>query len=237
MAPSDKFQPSLYFKLGSGGSYSMQADINNPNPAFWDASPQGYNGDIGQSALFSAAMGYNYSKRISTDFEFIYHPSFNYTKYQTSTATNTIFFNGDKTRYFNLESDSIMWNMYFHGKGYSDALTYQVHNNIFVEPFIGGGIGAAFNTVSNFHSIKLSVMSPCTVLAHPSDEMVDFKQLHYLIRFLQCFNCSIQLIFSTVTFAITSKASCVRKPWWLVITTLGNVVNRIKISSWIISRE
>ena len=153
MGPMDNFNPSLYFKVGSGGSYSMSAGINNPNPAYWDASPQGYNGDVGQSALYSAAIGYNYSQLISTDFEYIYRPSFNYTKYQTSTATNTIFFNGDKTRYFNLESNSLMWNIYLHGKGYSDTLTYHLYDNFFVEPFIGGGIGAAFNTVSNFHSI------------------------------------------------------------------------------------
>ena len=153
MGPINTFFPSLYFKVGSGGSYSMPAGINNPDPAYWDASPQGYNGDVGQSALYSAAIGYNYSKLISTDFEYIYRPSFNYTKYQTSTATNTIFFNGDKTRYFNLQSNSLMWNVYLHGKGYSDGLIYQLHKNISVEPFIGGWIGAAFNTVSNFNSI------------------------------------------------------------------------------------
>ena len=154
MGPINTFFPSLYFKVGSGGSYSMPAGINNPDPAYWDASPQGYNGDVGQSALYSAAIGYNYSKLISTDFEYIYRPSFNYTKYQTSTASGTVSFNGNKTRNFNLQSNSLMWNVYLHGKGYDDALNYNVHDDIFMEPFVGGGLGVAFNTLSNFHSNK-----------------------------------------------------------------------------------
>lgn len=152
MGPVDTFTPSLYFKVGSGGSYSMPAGINNPDPTYWDATPQGYNGDVGQSALYSAAIGYNFSKLISSDFEFIYRPNFNYAKFQTSDAVSTVEFNGDKTRIFDLQSNSVMWNVYLHGKGYSDALNYQVYNDISVEPFVGGGIGVAFNTVSNFHS-------------------------------------------------------------------------------------
>jgi opacity protein-like surface antigen len=155
MGPIDNFKPSLYFKVGSGGSYSMSAGINNPNPTYWDASPQGYNGDVGQSALYSAAIGYSYSKLISTDFEYIYRPSFNYIKYQTSTASQTIAFNGNKTRIFNLQSNSLMWNVYLHGKGYSDDLNYNVYDDIFMEPFVGGGLGVAFNTVSNFHSNRV----------------------------------------------------------------------------------
>lgn len=153
MGPNHTFTPSLYFKVGSGGSYSMPAGMSNPDPAYWDASPQGYNGDIGQSALYSAAIGYHFSELISSDFEFIYRPGFNYTKYQSSSAVDTLDFNGDKTRFFDLQSNSLMWNVYLHGKGYSDALHYEIYNDIFVEPFVGGGIGVAFNTVSNFHSV------------------------------------------------------------------------------------
>lgn len=165
MGAVETFNPSLYFKVGSGGSYSMPAGIDNPNPAYWDASSQGYNGTVGQSALYSAAIGYNFSKLISTDFEFIYRPSFSYKKFQDSNASTTVEFNGDKTRLFNLESNSLMWNVYLHGKGYSDALTYQIHDNLFVEPFVGGGIGVAFNTVSNFHSI--------TTASEPTAMMLD----------------------------------------------------------------
>ncbi len=153
MANTDQFNTSLYFKLGSGGSYSMSAGIDNPNPVYWDASPQGYNGNIGQSAIYSAALGYNLSKIISSDFEFIYRPSYHYSKYQTSTAVNTIFFNGNKTRYFDVQSNSIMWNAYLHGGSYSNTLNLELIRGLFIQPFIGGGLGVGLNTVYNFHSI------------------------------------------------------------------------------------
>lgn len=39
------------------------------DPVYWDASPQGYNGSVGNTAIYSAAFGYNYSQLISGDFE------------------------------------------------------------------------------------------------------------------------------------------------------------------------
>jgi opacity protein-like surface antigen len=153
MGPVDSFKPSAYVKLGSGGSYSMDARIF-ADPAFWDASPQGYNGTVNNTALYSAAFGYNYSPLISTDIEYIYRPSYSYSKFQTSTASTTPGFIGDTTRHFNLQSNSLMANLYVHGAGISDYLKMNVKNIFSIEPFIGGGLGVAFNTVSNFNSLE-----------------------------------------------------------------------------------
>jgi opacity protein-like surface antigen len=153
----DVFKQSAYIKLGSGGSYSMNSNIS-PNSAYWDVSPQGYDGNIGSTAIYSAAFGYNYSKLISADIEYIYRPSYTYSKYQTSTNASSVNFSGNKTRYFDLQSNSLMANLYLHGQGVSDKMKLDVSRGFSIEPFVGAGIGVAFNTMSNFHSV--SVVTP-----------------------------------------------------------------------------
>lgn len=80
------------------------------DPTYWDASPQGYNETVGNAAIYSAAFGYNYSQLISADIEYIYRPSYSYSKFQTSTSNTTSYYNGAKTRYFDLQSNSLMAN-------------------------------------------------------------------------------------------------------------------------------
>lgn len=147
------FKQSAYIKLGSGGSYSMNTEVF-ANTAFWDASPQGYGGNVGNTIVYSAAFGYNYSPLISGDIEYIYRPSYSYSKFQTSTASTTPNFNGNKTRYFDLQSNSLMANLYLHGAAMSDSLKVDLWHAYAIEPFVGGGLGVGFNNVSNFHSVK-----------------------------------------------------------------------------------
>lgn len=142
--------PQNYLKFSSGGSFSYTSHIY-ADPIYWDASPQGYNGKLGHSALYGVAGGRHFNPLWSGDIEFIYRPSFHYKKYQTSTAYNTIFFNGEKNRYFNFESNSLMANLYLNGSGLSDRF-----NNFGAEPFIGGGLGVAFNTIKDFHTQRFS---------------------------------------------------------------------------------
>jgi opacity protein-like surface antigen len=103
-----------------------------------------------KTALYSAAVGYNPSDLYSVDVEYIYRPNYTYEKYQTSTAVDTIKFNGNKTRYFNLQSNSLMANLYLHGSNYARTFWQDFR----IQPFIGAGIGVGFNKVSNFHSEK-----------------------------------------------------------------------------------
>lgn len=124
------------------------------DPVFWDVSPQGYDGNVGKTAIYSAAFGYNYSPLISGDIEYIYRPSYSYSKFQTSTASGTVGFNGDKTRHFDLQSNSLMANLYLHGAAMTDSLKFDLWNVYALEPFIGGGLGVGFNNVSNFYSVK-----------------------------------------------------------------------------------
>ena len=139
-----------YIKFSSGGSFSFNSSIY-ADPIYWDASPQGYQGTLGGSALYGIAAGAYVSPLWSGDIEFIYRPSFHYTKYQTSTAVDTIFFNGDKNRFFNFQSSSLMGNIYLHG-----SHVFEKFKNYGWEPFLGGGCGVAFNSMTEFHSQRFS---------------------------------------------------------------------------------
>ena len=157
MGPIENKQ-SAYLKLGVGGSSSMQADMNVVTP-IWDPSPEGYNHNVGSTALYSAAAGYHFSPLISLDFEYIYRPSFTYAKYQTSLATGVAGFAGtEKIRYFNLQSNSLMANLGLHGQGLSPHLVWDA-SSCMIQPFVAGGLGVAFNTVSNFHTLTLQPSS------------------------------------------------------------------------------
>ena len=150
----DTFNPSLYLKVGSGGSWSMNSDIQ-PDNTVWDRAFQGYNANLGSTALYSAAIGYNLNPLWSFDFDYIYRPSYQYYKYQDffpNTANTANYSSVSRTRVFNLASNSLMANAYLHGKGLSDSLAWNVGSCYTLEPFIGAGLGVAFNTLYNFHS-------------------------------------------------------------------------------------
>lgn len=155
MGSIHEFNPSLYFKVGSGGSYSMNTNLK-ANPFSWDSSFEGVNGRVGQTAIYSAAIGYNFSPLMSFDFEYIYRPSYSYAKYQTFPTTTSFptpnYLSTSRTRYFNLQSNSLMANLYFHGRGISENLIWHTNYGLNIEPFIGGGLGVAFNTVTNTYS-------------------------------------------------------------------------------------
>jgi hypothetical protein len=146
MGVLETYQPYTFIKLGSGGSYAMPAGLK-VDTTYWDASPEGYNGTLGSTALFSAAFGYRPSSFWGGDVEYIYRPAYAYVKHQTSTAVTTLDFNGNKNRYFNLASNSLMVNGYLYGK------EFNVYSGG-IEPFIGGGLGVSFNNVYQFHTVR-----------------------------------------------------------------------------------
>ena len=157
-----------YFALvGTGVSFSRQEDIS-ANPVDWDASPQGYNNSLNNSVLYTAGFGAQFTPLISLDVETTLRPSFSYKKYQTSTASGTPNFLGNKTRYFNLSDTSLMLNAYFHGQGLSDRLNYNLSQNTTLQPVIGLGVGVAYNTVSNFYSVVTSNSSISSVISNNS---------------------------------------------------------------------
>lgn len=141
-----------FLELGSGISWSSTSNIY-PDPTRWDPSPEGYNSTLGTTPLYTAGIGYNISPLVSVDASYSFRGIYNYRQHQTAigaTAQNPL---GNKTRYFDLTSNSVMVNATLYGQGLSDRLAYSMGNYGVIQPVIGGGVGVSYNTVSNFHTV------------------------------------------------------------------------------------
>lgn len=142
LRPSD-----VYLGLTAGGSFSTSASIY-VSPVFWDPSPEGYNNNLGESEVLGAAIGYVMSPLFRVELGTDHRNSFEYSKY-LSTPTSSVW--GPRNRYFNLSNTTVMATLFANGSGISERLNYQ-GNGFIIDPFVGAGLGAAFNTVDNMHS-------------------------------------------------------------------------------------
>lgn len=151
----DSIQEKPFFVLlGIGGSYSMRTSIAT-NPSQWDPAIQGYTNDLGSSVLYTAGLGYNLSSLFTTDIEVTARPSYSYMQYQVPGAgASTPGFAGTKTREFDLLNTSIMANLYINGKAVK--LFTHMGSKTILQPIVGLGLGIAYNTVSDFHSVQAS---------------------------------------------------------------------------------
>jgi opacity protein-like surface antigen len=148
----------FYTKLGMGESFIDKVFVDAPT-AFWDASPQGYNGTLGNRPLAEIAFGYEIDPLLSADIGFSYRPHFKYRKFQTSTAVNTPNFLGTKTREFDLDIATLMFTTYLSGQAFDD-LNWVVDRCSSVYPIIGGGVGINRWNIYNFRSTGLPPVKP-----------------------------------------------------------------------------
>lgn len=141
---------SIYIALSAGGSYSLETSIN-ASPIFWDPSPEGYNSDLGHSEVLGASIGYVFNPLFRFELGADHRDSFQYKKYQ-STPTSTTW--GPRNRYFDLSNTTVMGTLFVDGSGVSERFFYQ-GKGFMLDPFFGVGLGAAFNTLDNLHSVSL----------------------------------------------------------------------------------
>ncbi len=139
----------IYIALSAGSSYSTKASIS-ASPTFWDPTPEGYNGNVGQSEVLGAGIGYVINPLLRFEVGADHRNSFEYSKYQ-STPTSTTW--GPRYRYFDLSNTTVMGTLFVNGSGISEHAFYQ-GSGFMIDPFIGAGIGGAFNTVDNLHSVQ-----------------------------------------------------------------------------------
>lgn len=137
--------------LQLGDSYSNRSHIT-ADPRNWDPSPEGYSNDLDKSVVYAAGVGYQWTPLFSTNVLVSHRPSFDYRKFQTSGAVETPGFLADKTRFFDFQNTDIMFDAIFHSGGISRCLAWQVNCCNDIQIFFGGGVGVAYNTVSNFHT-------------------------------------------------------------------------------------
>lgn len=146
----------FYLKLGTGASFSSKADIS-VDTRVWDPSPNGYNATLKNSELYELGVGYSFSPLWSLEITGTTRPSYRYRKFQQSQTANTPGFLGDKTRFFKLTSHDILLNLLL-DTGICDRLAYSFGESK-LRPILGAGLGAAYNTVRDFHSKTAQAVS------------------------------------------------------------------------------
>lgn len=134
--------------IGTGYSWTRLPGINNPNPAEWDSSTQGYNSSLGNRGFYTFAVGKQVYDYVDVSVSYLDHENFNYQKFQTGVSSTPGFTGSSRNRYLNLNNRAILVNAFLHPLNeYYNAF------NIGFTPFIGAGIGYALNQVNNFYTV------------------------------------------------------------------------------------
>lgn len=150
----------LYLTLEGGVSLPVKLRFS-PGPP-WDPSVSGYNNRMSNSEVLGVGLGYHFCPWLSAEVMLDHRNSFKYNKFQISPAAL-----GDKSRIFNIRNTTVMANFIAHGRGISECLVYE-NANYCIDPFVNVGLGVAYNTVDNFHSVSsaggsvFSMMTPYT---------------------------------------------------------------------------
>lgn len=163
--PNDK---NVFISIGGGYSWTNNADIS-ADTSFWDPAPQGYNGSIGNSSILNAEVGYIVNPLFSFGFGASYRGDYSYSRFQASSSASTAGAGANKTRFFDLDNTSIMADLYFNKFGNQNYFNYCIIPHTYIHPFIGAGIGVAYNHMSNFHSVLANGTNPAEVSAVETD--------------------------------------------------------------------
>lgn len=142
------FCPYRYIGVEFGGSWSMKSGIKT-DPSSWDPAKQGYNANLGKTPIYGFIFGYHFIDFFRADIHYQYRPSFTYEKEQENISGA-----GDKIRNFDLENIAIMFNGYLQASGLSCLGCFNLCG-IVIDPFIMGGVGISYNTISSFYSESL----------------------------------------------------------------------------------
>ncbi|MDP3705696.1 MAG: outer membrane beta-barrel protein [Legionellaceae bacterium] len=162
MGPEQIDPKQFFIELGSGISFANQAKPTI-NFSTWSAAPEGYSSGLGDKPLYTAGFGYMINDALNIDVSYTYRGLYSYSKFQStgssaSTVSNPL---PSRTRYFNLSSNAVMFNVTLDGNIHP-GLVYTTANRGYLQPFIGGGLGASYNTVDNFHTILADGTSVAT---------------------------------------------------------------------------
>jgi len=142
--------------LGIEGGYSLSTLANlsvneGPNSAsgfVWDPPGNGWDSRLGNTFEYGIVLGYNCTEALSLELAYNNRPSFYYEKAQILTSSSI----GNRTRYFDLQNQTVMLNGVVRLASIFNAVQ-NLKTRSRIEPFISLGAGVAKNTVSNFHSL------------------------------------------------------------------------------------
>lgn len=131
----------FYVKAETGYSFSNNADFDVGQGIGWGQPQDDFSNEIGNSWLWGAGLGYRINPLIRTDITYDRRAGFEYSK---------SFYYADRHRQFDITNQTVMANLYL------DANGIRCVNFGRFNPFIGGGIGYARNTGSDFTSTDIS---------------------------------------------------------------------------------
>lgn len=141
-------QKPWYGSIGTGYSWTHRPGIDNPNPSEWDYSAQGYNGFMGNSGFITFSLGKQVHEYIDLSVMYIMQENFNYQKFQSGTSATPDFTGNQRNRYFTLNNKAVLVNGFLHADQYSAQIS-----GVKITPYIGAGIGYAYNYMTNFYTI------------------------------------------------------------------------------------
>lgn len=145
---------SWFGSIGAGYSWTTLPGIDNPNPSEWDNSILGYNGGIGNRGFFTLAFGKQVHEFIDVSAMYMMHEEFNYQRYQFGNSDTPDFTGSQRNRFFNLNNKSVLFNATLH-----PAHAWKRFANIDWTPYVGAGIGYAYNYVNNFYTVGTESIS------------------------------------------------------------------------------
>lgn len=180
MGPVTDTQP-FFIEIGSGISFANQA-TPSVNLTYWNSSIQGYNSSLGYKPLYTAGLGYKINPGINIDLNYTFRGLYSYSKFQTSTSTSSNSVENvlpSRTRYMDLSSNAVLFNVTLDG-GIYPALVYTMGHHGTIQPFVGAGIGASYNSVSNFHTILASTSATQSIA---TSNMADQTQTSFAYQF------------------------------------------------------
>jgi opacity protein-like surface antigen len=167
-----------FVQFGTGVSWANNAKITYnktaPDIFSWTNALNGFNSGLGTVPLYMAGIGYTVSPLLKLDASYTFRGIYKYNHHVISDSTGSPYPLLNNNKYFDLNSNSLMFSGTLFAKGlanssFGNMLVHDMFGCGTVQPFVGGGVGVSYNTLSNFHKINdnsliaTSIMNDTTV--------------------------------------------------------------------------
>lgn len=136
----------IFGQLGYSSSLNSNFGLSDNGTGYANPS-RNISGNFGNSIMYGAAVGYHFSPLIRAELAYNARPNFNYDHTFADPAT-------DRKREFDISDQTLMFNLYLDGQGLN-RFSFGRFN-----PYVGAGIGNAWNKTGNEHSYIASTGAP-----------------------------------------------------------------------------
>ncbi|MBA3662075.1 MAG: porin family protein [Gammaproteobacteria bacterium] len=155
-------KPTWFAKFDAGFAWSSNSGISNPDPSFWDAANQGYDANLGNRSFASIGLGATLNEYLNLDIDYTRYATFNYQQYQTGSSVTPGFSGNARTRFFDLNVQSVLLNLTAHPNPNQFGLHFY---NLVIYPFASLGAGVGINRMSNFHTVAYNTVATSGVVS------------------------------------------------------------------------